>query len=81
MKQAFILLLNLNHQSEGSEKAMTEILAEENPPVAQQPVIFLLHKSLHSFCGMSAPAEIIVPKSRDFFRVSDCDSCIYLQSA
>lgn len=48
MEKAFILLLNFNHQSEGSGKATTEILAEENLPVAPQPVIFLLHKSLHS---------------------------------
>ena len=48
MEKAFILLLYFNHQSEGSGKATTEILAEENLPVAPQPVIFLLHKSLHS---------------------------------
>lgn len=49
MEEAFILLLNFNHQGEGSGKAMTEILAQENPPVAWQPVLFLLHKSLHFF--------------------------------
>lgn len=84
MEQAFILLLNFNHQGEGSGKAMTEVLADENPlprPVARQPVIFLLHKSSHSFCGMSAPAVIIVPKRRALFRVSDCDSCTYFGSA
>lgn len=48
MANAFILLLNFNHQGEGSKKATTEILAEENPPVALQPVIFQLNKSLHS---------------------------------
>lgn len=48
MEKALILLLNFNHQGEGSGKATTEILAEENLPVAPQPVIFLLHKSLHS---------------------------------
>lgn len=50
-------------------------------PVAWQPVIFLLHKSSHSFCGMSAPAVIIMPKRRALFRVSDCDSCTYFGSA
>lgn len=48
MEKAFILLSNFNHQGEGSEKAMTEILAKENLPVALQPVIFLPHKPLHS---------------------------------
>lgn len=48
MAKAFILLLNFNHQGEGSKKAMTEILAEENPSVALKPVIFRLNKSLHS---------------------------------
>ena len=33
MEKAFILLLNFNQQSEGSGKATTEILAEENPCV------------------------------------------------
>lgn len=81
MKQAFILLLNFNHQGEGSEKATTEILAEENAPVARQPVIFLLHKSSHSFCRMWAPAVSRVRKRRAFFKVSDCDSCTYCGSA
>lgn len=64
MEQAFILLLNFNHQGEGSEQAMTEILAAENPPVARQPVVFLLHKSSHSFCRMWAPAVSRVPERR-----------------
>lgn len=58
MEKAFILLLNFNHQSEGSGKATTEILTEENLPVAPQPVIFLLHKSLHSvLCQLQLQSE------------------------